>query len=118
MKAPDLDKLRQSGRISATAREHGKKMIVPGARAKPLDPSLLQGAGVVPIGTKVGIDATIPEHIPKEHYEKVRRIHPTLPVHVYPAGHGFSCDARGSYHEPSARLARERSLAFFRQHVG
>ncbi len=36
-------------------------IIVPGARAKPLDPSLLQGAGVVPIGTKVGIDATIPK---------------------------------------------------------
>jgi 2,5-furandicarboxylate decarboxylase 1 len=46
-------------------------IIVPGARAKPLDPSLLQGAGVVPIGTKVGIDATIPEHIPKEHYERI-----------------------------------------------
>jgi carboxymethylenebutenolidase len=56
--------------------------------------------------------------IPKEHYEKVRRIHPGLPIHVYPAGHGFSCDARGSYHEPSARLAHERSLAFFRLHVG
>ena len=46
-------------------------VIIPGARAKPLDPSLLQGAGVVPIGTKVGIDATIPEHIPKEHYERI-----------------------------------------------
>jgi 2,5-furandicarboxylate decarboxylase 1 len=46
-------------------------VIVPGARAKPLDPSLPQGAGVVPIGTKVGIDATIPEHIPKEHYERI-----------------------------------------------
>jgi hypothetical protein len=34
------------------------------------------------------------------------------------AGHGFSCDARGSYHEPSARLACERTLAFFRQCVG
>jgi carboxymethylenebutenolidase len=56
--------------------------------------------------------------IPKEHYEKVRRLHPMIPVHVYPAGHGFSCDARGSYEERSARLARERTLAFFRQHVG
>ena len=46
-------------------------IVVPGARAKPLDPSLLQGAGVVPIGAKVGIDATIPEHIPKEHYERI-----------------------------------------------
>lgn len=32
MKGPDLDKLRRSGFISATAREHGKKLIVPGAR--------------------------------------------------------------------------------------
>ena len=46
-------------------------IIVPGARAKPLDPSLLQGAGVVPIGTKVGVDATIPEGIPIEHYERI-----------------------------------------------
>ena len=46
-------------------------MIVPNARAKPLDPSLPQGFGVVPTGTKVGIDATIPEGIPKEHYERI-----------------------------------------------
>src|SRR5437870_4502674 len=46
-------------------------VIVPNARAKPLDPSLPQGAGVVPTGTKVGIDATIPEGIPKEHYERI-----------------------------------------------
>jgi carboxymethylenebutenolidase len=56
--------------------------------------------------------------IPREHYEKVRRLHPALPVHVYPAGHGFSCDERGSYHEPSARLARERTLAFLRTQLG
>jgi carboxymethylenebutenolidase len=38
---------------------------------------------------------------------------------TYPnAGHGFNCDERGSYHEPSAGLARERTLEFLRQHVG
>ncbi len=46
-------------------------MIVSNARAKPLDPSLPQGAGVVPTGAKVGIDATIPEGIPHEHYERI-----------------------------------------------
>jgi 2,5-furandicarboxylate decarboxylase 1 len=46
-------------------------MIVANARAKPLDPSLPQGFGVVPTGAKVGIDATIPEGIPKEHYERI-----------------------------------------------
>ena len=46
-------------------------MIVGNARAKPLDPSLPQGAGVVPTGAKVGIDATIPENIPREYYERI-----------------------------------------------
>src|SRR6202521_1597384 len=46
-------------------------MIVANARAKPLDPSLPQGFGVVPTGAKVGIDATIPEGVPKEHYERI-----------------------------------------------
>ena len=46
-------------------------MIINNARAKPLDPSLPQGSGVVPTGAKVGIDATIPEGIPKEHYERI-----------------------------------------------
>ena len=56
--------------------------------------------------------------VDKEHYEKVQRLHPSMPVHVYPAGHGFSCDERGSFHEPSARQARQRTIDFFREHVG
>jgi carboxymethylenebutenolidase len=43
---------------------------------------------------------------------------PELTTHVYGAGHGFNCDQRGSYHAESAKLARERTLAFFRQYVG
>jgi len=46
-------------------------MVVGNARAKPLDPSLPQGYGVVPTGAKVGIDATIPEGIPREYYERI-----------------------------------------------
>jgi carboxymethylenebutenolidase len=56
--------------------------------------------------------------IPKEHWERIRAHHPSLALHVYPAGHGFNCDERGSYDAASARLARERTLAFLRQHVG
>ena len=56
--------------------------------------------------------------IPPEHWAKLKAAHAEVPQHVYPAGHGFSCDERGSYHEPSARLARERTIAFLRQHVG
>ncbi len=39
-------------------------------------------------------------------------------LQVYPAGHGFNCDERGSFHAPSAKVARERSVAFLRQHIG
>jgi len=56
--------------------------------------------------------------IPKEHYEKVKALHPNLPVFIYPAGHGFSCDERGSYHEPSAKQARERTVEFLKKHIG
>jgi len=41
-----------------------------------------------------------------------------MAAHIYAAGHGFNCDQRGSYHAESAKLARERTLAFFRQYVG
>jgi len=50
--------------------------------------------------------------------EKIRAAFPDIPVHVYPAGHGFNCDHRPSYHAESAALARDRTLAFLRDHVG
>jgi carboxymethylenebutenolidase len=56
--------------------------------------------------------------IPREQYESVAATHPTVPVHIYPAGHGFNCNERASYHEPSAKLARQRTLDFLRQHLG
>jgi carboxymethylenebutenolidase len=56
--------------------------------------------------------------IPLDGVEKLKAAHPELPVHIYPAGHGFNCDQRGSYHAESARRARERGLAFLREHIG
>jgi 2,5-furandicarboxylate decarboxylase 1 len=50
--------------------------IIPGARAKPLDPSLpVMPPGVVPVGAKVGIDATIPEGVPHERFERIAYAH-------------------------------------------
>jgi len=53
-------------------------------------------------------DASIPLTVP----EALRKAHPEVEIHIYPAGHGFNCDQRGSFDAPSAKLARERSLAF------
>jgi len=58
------------------------------------------------------------QSIPLAGVEKVKAAHPEVPVFIYPAGHGFSCDQRGSYHAESARLARERTLAFLQEHIG
>jgi carboxymethylenebutenolidase len=56
--------------------------------------------------------------IPLDTVEAFKKAHPEVAVHVYNANHGFNCDQRGSYNEAAAKLARERTLAFFAQHVG
>lgn len=48
-----------------------------------------------------------------DHVDAIRSAHPSLAVHVYDgAQHGFSCDARGSYHAMSAAIALGRTLEF------
>lgn len=56
--------------------------------------------------------------IPLETVEAFGAAHPDVQVHVYAANHGFNCDQRGSYDAAAAQLARERTLAFFAQHLG
>ncbi|HZS84049.1 MAG TPA: dienelactone hydrolase family protein [Stellaceae bacterium] len=58
------------------------------------------------------------QSIPMSDVEKVRAAHPEIALYVYPAGHGFNCDERGSYHAASAKQALGRSLDFLRQHLG
>ena len=58
------------------------------------------------------------QSIPPDHWKTVSTAHPDVPMHVYPAGHGFNCDERGSYHEPSAKLARTRTLEVLERHLG
>lgn len=55
--------------------------------------------------------------IPLETVEAFKQAHPEVEVHVYHANHGFNCDQRGSYDAEAARLARERTLAFFAKHL-
>jgi len=58
------------------------------------------------------------QSIPMSDVEIVRHKRPDCEIHVYPAGHGFACDERASYHEPSAKLAMERTTAWLGKHVG
>lgn len=57
--------------------------------------------------------------IPMEGVEAlIARAWPGATIHVYEAGHGFNSDRRKDYHEPSADLARERTLELFEAHGG
>ena len=56
--------------------------------------------------------------IPLDGVEALRTAHPEVQVFTYAAHHGFNCDQRGAWNEAAATLARERTLAFFAQHVG
>jgi carboxymethylenebutenolidase len=58
------------------------------------------------------------QSIPLEKAKQVEQAHPEATTYYYAAGHGFNCDQRGSFDAAAAKLARERTLAFFRQHVG
>jgi carboxymethylenebutenolidase len=49
--------------------------------------------------------------------EAFKKAHPEVEVHIYHADHGFNCDQRGSYDAAAAKLARERTLAFFAKHL-
>ena len=56
--------------------------------------------------------------IPMSDVQTIIDAHPEFPVHVYPAGHGFSCDERGSYDQASHELALSRTIPFLQQHLG
>ena len=59
------------------------------------------------------------QSIPLSDVETIKQKRPDCDIHVYKdAGHGFHCDERGSYHEPSSKVAWERTLAWLKQAQG
>jgi carboxymethylenebutenolidase len=56
-------------------------------------------------------------HIPVSDIDAIKAADPQGQFYMYPAGHGFNCNQRGSYDAASAALARERSLAFFAKNL-
>jgi carboxymethylenebutenolidase len=58
------------------------------------------------------------QSIPMTDVETIKQKRPDCEIFVYPtAGHGFHCDERGSFHEPSAKLAWQRTMDFLAKHV-
>ena len=95
---------RLSDKISAASGYYGGQ-IMPHIEAEPRVPLMLH-FGAEDAG------------IPLDNVHAIARRGPHIDVHIYEeAGHGFNCDARGSYEESSAALALERTLEHFAQHV-
>ncbi|WP_371229488.1 dienelactone hydrolase family protein [Roseovarius sp. 2305UL8-3] len=57
------------------------------------------------------------QKIPLDGVAKLQAAHPDQAFHLYKADHGFNCDQRGSFDAQAARLARERTVTFFAQHL-
>ena len=57
--------------------------------------------------------------IPPELVQQITAGRPGQTVHVYAeAGHGFNCNDRHEFHAASAELALNRTLEFFKRHLG
>ncbi len=70
----------------------------------------------------LGLFGDLDEHIPVDDVEKLRQAAESAPVptelvRYADAGHGFHCDARGSYHADSAKDAWKRTLGWFDKHI-
>jgi carboxymethylenebutenolidase len=57
------------------------------------------------------------KHITPDVVEKHRQMLPQMDVYTYPADHAFNRDEGPQYDEASARLAYQRTLAFFDKHL-
>jgi len=57
-------------------------------------------------------------HIPLAGDEAFAKAQPGASVQLYATGDDFNCDQRASFDAATAALARGRTLAFLRQHVG
>ena len=93
--------------VTATAEfaAFGDELIAQHAEEKPKVPTILH------FGEQ-------DQSIPMSDVEKVKKARTDVPIYVYKAGHGFNCDARGSYNAESAKVALDRTRQFIAQHVG
>ena len=56
--------------------------------------------------------------IPMSDVETVIAAQPDMPIYIYPAGHGFSCDERESFDPASDEVALSRTLSFLKVYLG
>jgi carboxymethylenebutenolidase len=117
--AASVNVVKHAGRVALVGFCWGGTLAWIGARSLPIRAAV--GYYVSRIGEHLDAAPAVPmllhfgerdENIPLADVEKARALYPQGRFFVYPAGHGFSCDARASYDAPSAQLAWQRTLDF------
>jgi carboxymethylenebutenolidase len=79
---------------------------------------ILDAAGEQPACPLMGHFGERDHNIPVAGVRELAAAHPQAQIFIYAADHGFNCDQRGAYDAAAAALARERTVAFLRRHVG
>ncbi len=121
-----MDNVKSSGKVGIVGYCWGGTVSwIGAARLSGLAAALCYYGGGIPNNEKEQPKVPVMFHwgetdhaIPIADAKRVAAAHPKAQSFIYPAGHGFNCDQRGSYHAESAKLARTRSIEFLRKHIG
>jgi carboxymethylenebutenolidase len=120
-----INVVRHAGRVGMVGYCWGGTLTWVGARTLPLHAAV--GYYVSRIGENLDGTPKCPmifhfgerdANIPMADVDKARALFPSGEFHIYPAEHGFNCEARSNYHAPSAQLAWQRTQDFLARHVG
>jgi carboxymethylenebutenolidase len=123
--AAAINVVRHAGRVALIGYCWGGTLAWVGARSLPIAAAVgyyvsrigenLDGVPSCPMLLHFG---ELDRNIPQSDVARARELFPRGIFQLYPADHGFNCDARAQYHAPSAQLAWQRTQDFLSQYVG
>jgi carboxymethylenebutenolidase len=117
--------VRHAGKVALVGYCWGGTLAWVGARTLPVSAAV--GYYVSRIGENLDAVPNCPmifhfgerdANIPLSDVERARVLFPGGEFHLYPAEHGFNCEARANYDAVSAALAWQRTQDFLARHVG
>ena len=103
------------GAVSWRAAHHGLGLSAASGYYGGGIPNYIELAPSIPLEMHFGGQDT---GIPLEQIEDLKARHPSVPIHVYAAGHGFcNSDRPDKFDEAACTKASARTLEFFRKHL-
>jgi carboxymethylenebutenolidase len=125
--AASIEKAAEGGKVAVVGYCWGGLLAWRAACGLPgLSAAVSYYGGGMTVGREIGRQVRVPtlahfadqdSHIPIDTVAAFQKAQPGVEVQVYAGQHGFNCDQRASYDATAARSARQRTLAFLRQHL-